>query len=335
MEPLVSIILPVYNVEKYLPACMESVLAQTYRNLEIILVDDGSRDASPRICDSYAERYTNVTVVHQINAGVASARNRGLAESAGEYIFLLDSDDCIHPRLLEIAVKTALKEKEKLVQVELEIVPEQFSAKDAVLPENYKIHHFDRLQALCNLDEDNQEFGKNIRLITSVVWGKLYHRTVFDKVKFKEGVRIHEDQMIIHRLLAEAGGMCFIELALYYYRNNSSSLIRSEWKPDKLYIIECYRDRLQCALELEEDGGRKQELINLVYRRYLICIIRNYGMALRHMKGKEKEDTLIRLMECFKKERKGNYGARLGVKDQILMYAFSVFPKFCIKVYPN
>lgn len=335
MNPLISVILPIYNVEKYLALCIESVLQQSYRKLEIILVNDGATDSSPAICEEYRKRDKRIQVVHQMNAGLASARNSGLRASHGEYLFFLDSDDCIHPKLLELAVETAETERVKLVQVELESVPADFKDYHQELPKDYKVHRFNRIQSIYNLDEDNREYGKDIRLTTTVIWSKLYHRSIFDKQDFIDGIRIHEDQMVVHRLLAAAGDMCFIELPLYYYRSNEGSLIRSKWKKDKLIILDCYKDRLNCVLELEEEKQNKQSLLDLIYRRYLICMIKNYIQVMQHMEGTERNAELRKIAARFRKERKADCGAKTKTSDRIMFAAFAAFPAVCARLYPN
>ena len=109
-KPLISIIIPIYNVEKYLPVCLDSILAQTYKNLEIILVDDGSPDGSGTICDEYASRDSRFVVVHQKNGGVSVARNTGLDHATGDYIGIVDPDDWIEPNMYEVMMNNIIKE---------------------------------------------------------------------------------------------------------------------------------------------------------------------------------------------------------------------------------
>ena len=112
---LISIIVPVYNVESYLPTCIESLVNQTYRNIEIVLVDDGSPDNCPALCDLYAAKDSRIKVIHKTNGGQSDARNFGLAEASGEYIMFVDSDDIIVPYAVEEAVKTSTNESADLV----------------------------------------------------------------------------------------------------------------------------------------------------------------------------------------------------------------------------
>lgn len=329
--PLISVILPVYNVEKYLPICIESVLGQKYNNLEIILVNDGSTDKSPAICEDYAKRDGRIRVIRQHNKGLASARNSGIAAAQGEYLFFVDSDDCINPRLIDTAVELAEQFQAKIVQVELEMVAESFQDYNRPIVQIPETATFSLQQSLRNLDVDNQDISKDIRLTTTVVWNKLYHRTIFEKVRFAEGLRIHEDQMVMHRLITAGNGMVFLKSPLYYYRENSNSLIRAKWHSKKLAIIDCYKDRINCILDLP-DTEEAKELLFIVYRRYLICIIKNYMMVDMHMDSKQGMVKKRELINLLRRELKEGY-IKLRTKDRLVFKLFSSFPNICLRGY--
>lgn len=327
---LVSIIIPVYNVEKYLPECVHSVLKQTYSDIEIILVDDGSLDNSSRLCDEFAKNEKKITVIHKKNGGLASARNTGLEHAKGKYVYFVDSDDCIHPQLIERTVGIAEEYQTQIVQVELEMVEEGFHHYQKTVREG-KLQFFSVLQALQNLDKDNQFIATDIRLTTTVVWNKLYRRDIFEKVRFGEGIRIHEDQMIIHRLLIAGGGMVFYDSPLHFYRSNQSSLMHRKWQPDKLIIIDCYSDRLQSVLELPVSKEQYQ-VVSLIYYRYLVCIFKNYIMIDKYMDGIEKQNKELELYFRLKKTMKARYG-QLPLKMKLVFRFFLWQPKIFIKVY--
>lgn len=321
MEPLVSIIVPVYKVEKYLPICLDSILSQTYKNLEVILVDDGSPDQSPAICEEYAKKDARVRAIHQENKGLASARNTGLRNMTGDYFYFVDSDDCIHPSLIEIVVAEAEKTKANIVQVDIQNVKEDFSEFQREIPV-YRIQTFGRVQALYNLDKDNPSRAKDIRLTTTVVWTKLYRKVAFQEFLFPEGMRMHEDQMVAHRLIQMGGGMVFLDAPFYYYRQSEASLIRVGWTPKRLTILDCYKDRLATVKEIPE---KDQELINYIYYRYLVCIFRNYDMADQKMTGREKKQTkneIYRRMREVLSSKDGN----LSVKQRLFFQLFLLFP---------
>ena len=123
-EPLISVIVPVYNVEKYLRTCVDSILVQSYSALEVILIDDGSTDGSPQICDQYAQQDPRIQVIHQKNAGLSAARNAGIDICRGEYLTFIDSDDFIHERFVELLLNACLSNNADIAVGDLERVPE-------------------------------------------------------------------------------------------------------------------------------------------------------------------------------------------------------------------
>lgn len=335
MRPLVSIVIPVYNVEKYLHMCLESVLAQTYENYEVILVNDGSTDISGQICDKYVQENNNFSVIHQKNMGLSSARNVGLVHISGKYVYFLDSDDCIYPKLLEIVTDIAEEKETNIVQVGFKEVSEDFSFKQIYEKEekkNFPIYEFTLAQSLYNLDSVNKETYQDIKLSTIVVWTKLYRASIFQRVKFVDNIRLHEDQLVIHRFLIEADGMIYCDIPLYYYRNNGASLMRSGWTTKRLFIFECYKDRLDAVLALPNSIKEKSQLIYFFYKRYLLCMFRNYMMVDIHLtnEGKRKQKQVI--IKRMKNEMK-QYDISLHVKDMLIFRLFFIMPDICIKLF--
>lgn len=329
--PLVSVIIPIYNADKYLSTCIDSVLEQTYQNLEIILVDDGSQDSSGEICDRYSKIDFRVKVIHQKNQGLASARNSGFQQSKGKYIYFIDSDDCMHRDLIKIAVQLAVEKHTGMVQINYKNVPEDFSDYRESEVGDYRVFEFSIEQSLRNLEIDCKEYARDIRMITMVAWSKLYKREVLEAIRFKDGVRIHEDQLVAHRFITQAGGMVFCNAELYYYRTIEESLSRKQWKTEKLFIIDCYKDRLECVIDLNENG-KYQSIVDLVYKRYLVCILRNYVIVERYLQGEEKKRVKNELLCRMKRELAQRYG-RLLLKDRVLMYVFVILPSFFVWIY--
>lgn len=360
--PLVSVILPVYNVSRYLGTCLDSLLAQTYENFEAILVDDGSTDESLEICQRYAEKDSRFRVIHQENKGLASARNTGLRNYKGEYFYFIDSDDCIHPQLLEIVVAIAENEKANIVQINLKDVPadyKDFAREELVTKDEMnRLQHFSLAQALYNLDLDNQKFAKDIRLTTTVVWTKLYRSEAFKDFLFPEGMRMHEDQMVAHRLIQMGGAVVFVNLPLYFYRQSDASLIRVGWTPKRLAILDCYEDRLKCceevladlengkdisvnSLQIDEKNvvertNTRDELIskhkclnNYIYERYLVCCFRNYDMVSQKMTGRERQEEKKKILQRMKALLSSERGTLSG-KKSLFFKLFVGMPDFII-----
>ena len=350
---MISIIIPVYNVEKYLRVCLDSVINQSYSDFEVILVDDGSTDSSPSICDEYCSNDSRFQVIHQENMGLASARNTGIIAAKGEYLYFIDSDDCIHPDLLKIMVLAAESYDANLVQVDLASVPEDFTKyNEYQIPEldNWKDYctKYDTIQSLYNLDKDDKSRGKDIRLTTTVVWTKLYRRSAFQNFLFPEGMRMHEDQMVAHRNIVRAGGMVYINLPMYFYRQSNQSLIRKGWSPKRLTILDCYDDRLRCCMELRDGiannmaptknsaetaedasntvtSAEATNLTNYIFKRYLVCLFRNYCVVANSMNKKESSPYRKMILNKTKSILK-EMPAKLSSKDKFVFKSFTIAP---------
>lgn len=205
---LISVIVPVYNVEKYLRKCVDSILAQTYTNLEIILVDDGSPDNCGKICDEYAAKDSRIKVIHQENGGLSAARNAGLDVATGDYIGFVDSDDYIAPDMYE-----------KLYQA-IEIYN-----SDIALCGFKKFELESRTEVYEKKLLYRDEFLKELLLenIKSYAWNKLYKKSLFDNVRFPEG-ELFEDLKIMHLIGEKVSAVSFTNKILYYYRIRQGSI---------------------------------------------------------------------------------------------------------------
>jgi len=323
----VSIVIPVYNVEKYLRNCLDSVRAQKFTDFEVILVDDGSKDASPEICDEYAKKDGRFRVIHKTNEGVSHARNTGIKEAAGDYVYFLDSDDCMHPLLLWTVVGLAEKYQAPLVQIDVEKVNEDFSDYEKEVESDFKIYNFDTVDAFYNLDKDDQNVAEDIRLVTLVVWSKLYRRDLIEKVAFPEAFKLHEDQMVVHHYIAEAGGFLFCRAPLYFYRSRPGSLMTEGWTVKRLVIFDCYKNRVEWAKKITGDKKRVEDLIYYIYVRYLVCMFKNYWMITKNLSGVEKGQYKKQVIKRFRKELK-NRDFSLKVKDFLMFYCFGAVPDF-------
>ena len=211
--PVVSVIVPVYNVEKYIHRCVDSILAQTFTDFELILVDDGSPDNCPAICDEYAEKDSRIRVIHQENGGLSAARNAGLDVATGEYISFVDSDDWVESGFLMKMASQMNKDNSQMV----------VSGARKIWPgkvENNKVSTTD----IC-IDRD-----KAVSLLARpewvyfVAWNKLYHRGIFANIRFPEDY-IHEDEFVIHRVYNNCGRISLINDVLYNYRQLPDSIM--------------------------------------------------------------------------------------------------------------
>lgn len=214
-EPLISIIVPVYNTELYLNQCVESILKQTYKNIQLILVDDGSTDNSGKICDEYALKDKRVEVLHEENSGVSDARNKGLKYAKGEYIGFVDSDDYIKETMYQDMYNLILERNADVSICNFCDVKE-----DKVTQKNKDsgIQEFTKIQILNELILD--------RNVQSYVWNKLYKKELFDNIKFPKGKK-YEDIETVFYVLEKCNKVVLSSKAEYYYLNRKDSIVNN------------------------------------------------------------------------------------------------------------
>ena len=329
----ISVIIPVYNVEKYLPVCVESVMAQTFEDIEIILVDDGSTDACPQICDKYALSDARIKVIHKLNGGVASARQAGFESATGKYVFCVDSDDCMHPDTLATLYKISLDTGADVVQCDLRVIEEEDTESIYELHEK-GIHTLSRYQAYCVVEQNDEKFGHNSRLVMTVIWGKLIKAEILQKVIPIENLRVHEDQMLISRLLSVMNQLVFVETDYYYYRNRKGSIMKSSWNPERLVMLDVYKNRMCIVSDLQNVSVKEREILRqLVFRRYMISIIRNYIIVSSKVEKKQATEMKKTLHRRFAYEMAEFANVELARKDKILFALFSGCPFLGASVY--
>lgn len=213
MSQKVSIIIPIYNVEKYLNRCLESVVNQSYINLEIILVDDGSKDASSEICELWAKKDSRIRLIKKQNGGLSDARNAGTKVAAGEFVFYLDSDDYIRSDAIELLVAEMNISSADMVICNYEYITDD----GIVIHKNSPIKDemLNTQQIINKLHEMNWPY-----YVTA--WNKLYKKEIISQIEFPVG-RIHEDLYVAHKVFAKCRYISVVNQKLYYYvqRNNS------------------------------------------------------------------------------------------------------------------
>ena len=191
---MISVIIPVYKVEKYLDKCVESVVGQTYSDLEIILVDDGSPDGCSAMCDAWAEKDGRIKVIHKPNGGLSSARNAGLVKASGEYVFFLDSDDTISANCIELLADAVRRDNSDICIANVARIDENGKPIKALL--------FDS-DMLLSKDDVFEDIAKKGLFAYVISCGRLYRRNLFDGISFPEG-RLNEDAFVYYRLFGAA-----------------------------------------------------------------------------------------------------------------------------------
>ena len=223
MSELISVVIPVYRVEAYLTACVESVLTQTYENIEIILVDDGSPDNCPKMCDEFAALDSRIRVIHKENGGLSSARNVGIDAARGGYLAFLDSDDLWTPVFLERLYR-AIEETGADLSV---CLFRRFRGEPpAALPEAAQTEALSQREAfgcLFNIRNENMVVAPN----------KLYRRNLFDRIRYPLG-KLHEDEAVIHEVIGAANIVAWVDEAHYLYREAPNSITTARFSLKRL-----------------------------------------------------------------------------------------------------
>ena len=218
--PLVSVIIPVYKTEKYLEKCVRSVVGQTYQNLEIILVDDGSPDRCPEICDDFAKSDKRVKVIHKENGGLSDARNKGMTISNGDYLFFIDSDDYVADNAIELLLSLSMR-----------------SNADIVCGDYYSINENDKIidsgigyrNTILSSDEAIDYF----LLRNWGAWGKLYRSEIQKSIEFPFG-KIHEDEAIMLQILSKCKTIALTSEKIYFYLQRADSITSAAYSKKKM-----------------------------------------------------------------------------------------------------
>lgn len=313
MEPLISVIVPIYKVETYLSKCIDSIIAQTYRNLEIILVDDGSPDSCGTICDTYKEKDNRIIVIHKKNGGLSDARNAGMEVANGEYFGFVDSDDFIHPQMYEMLMQYMLKQNAEVTVCDFEVVEE------GVTPE---VNQYDTEQYYEVIDE-KEKFSWYIVGTTSVTftvaWNKLYKRELFEGITYPKG-KVHEDEFTTYRLLYRALKTVYVKTPLYFYIQRGGSITADEPIEKRKLCFEATYEKLIFYAENEEEKLFFSTLMTLkpLLNDYIRRIRQNHGdLKTLHSITKTLRQLLSR------------YRSLLKTKSYIKYFILFRFPYIC------
>ena len=232
---LVSVIVPVYNVESYVAKCIESIVNQTFKDLDIILVDDGSKDSSGSICDRFAETDKRIRVIHKVNGGVSSARNAGLDIAIGEYIVFVDGDDYINTQMIETLCSVVVENNSDLVMCNYIHVNE---SGDKVGISELRITQPQTVSSDWMLERISRgwTFG-------AIVWNKMYKSKLFKDLRYPS-LNNGEDEFMSHHVMARAEKAVIIPDVLYYYTLRQGSLTKSDFSLSKVTSIYAFIDRI-------------------------------------------------------------------------------------------
>lgn len=304
----ISIIVPIYNVEKFLEKSVGSILKQTYKNLEIILVDDGSKDSSGKIADELGNQDSRIKVVHKENGGLSSARNEGMKYVTGEYIAFLDSDDCIIPDFYEYLYNMIQEHNADIAQgLFLRIPDEQIDRVNSIIEEaNSKIDiketvltKKDALETLYGIKE-----GPYIQEV--VVWNKLYKKHVLENIVFPVG-KLHEDEFTTHKILFNCEKIAVSNRIIHGYMQTKNSIMRKEIGLNR--VKDCLGASLN-AIEFFEEKNLP-ELKYKISMRYLENCIELSGKII-----KEESETKLEKLDFLKNAFEEFYNENIGLIEE-------------------
>lgn len=334
MKPLITVIIPIYNVEKYLRRAVDSVLGQTYRNLDIILVDDGSPDGCPQICDSYAAREARVRVIHKENGGLSDARNAGLRVAGGDYIAFLDSDDYYAPRFIEILY-------EEISRHDAQVAVCTYETTKALKPEDgpdfeayCRQYEQGQIQAVCY---DREEMLRNQydalcqdATYFIVAWNKLYKASLWKGVTFPKG-KIHEDEATIYKVFDRIQKGVYVRMPLYAYFSMPESITRKAFSLTRLDWL----DALGGRIDYFNDSG-ETELLHAALRARADGAIRFYApLTQTHKKAAREKKRLRRAVSGALRvnRREILHGRRfLSIRTMLGYRVFLMFPQIYVRL---
>lgn len=309
-KDLISIVIPVYNVERYLKKCINSIVNQSYKNIEIILVDDGSTDNSSEICDEYIKKDDRIKVIHKENGGLSDARNKGIDMAKGKYITFVDSDDYVENLYIEKLYEAICKQNAVVAICAI-----------------YKINENEQIISKIGYQENLVKSGKETlkdlyqghSLENIVAWNKMYDITLFGELRYPFG-KLHEDEFTTYKILYTADKVAIIADPLYYYRQSESSIMGRKFNIKRLDVLDAFEERSEFFKERNEI-----ELYDLSLKTMSYSICKNYVKV--KLNVEDNEVILKSLIKRYRNNYKKIWKAEnIDIKTKIKMLLFYLFP---------
>lgn len=319
-QPLISIIVPVYRVEKYLKKCVDSLINQTYTNIEIILVDDGSPDACAVMCDEFEKNDIRIKVIHKVNGGLSDARNAGLEIAKGDYIAFVDSDDFVAPNMYEVLLSAAECYGADIAicnYVRISDAGKIESMGEYAIDDRYTRYEF--------IHELIQPYGGYF----VVVWNKLYKRCIFDHLTFPVGKQ-HEDEFVLHYIIDRCSVIASVKNALYYYTQRDESIMSKGVSVKNLDYGDALIDRYYFTKAKKYIDWKNHCVLRLSYE-----FDKWKGYAERDPRIKRKYEELRRKTAFLGFEKAAWSGYNINWRGKVFMrieHIFPIFAKFVCKI---
>ena len=312
---MITIVVPVYNVEKYLSRCVDSILDQTYTDFELLLVDDGSPDNCGKICDEYVKKDDRIFVIHQKNGGLSAARNTGIdwfyKQNRSNYITFVDSDDWLHPDYLKILLNGITENHVEISVCDFQRVikepPHKYYDRlnfELTSPEAFLLNHFWQYNYAC---------------------GKIYHKRLFEDVRYPVGKNF-EDTYTTYKVLHKCEKLAYTDIQLYYYFQNEQGISHSPWKPSELVIFDAMQEQMQFYKEKNLQKAFDKEFQLFVnHHAYQIVRIKENKEDLKKNKAILKE--IKKALRKYLKENKAIFNVHN------MTYSYEVAYPITMKLY--
>ena len=312
---LVSVIIPIYNVEDYLDRCISSIVNQTYCHLEIILIDNGSTDRCVQICDEWATRDPRIRVIHQEKLGVSAGRNRGLRVASGEWVMQVDSDDYIATQTIEWLLRACREQEADMAMCDFIRGKEDAHVFAADYPEHIEL--IDGVAAISRIYTDSHH-----ALRYAVACNRLCRRRLYDGLSYPEG-KIFEDIYITHQLLYRCAKIAVLDIPLFYYYQRPGSIMNAEFSMKKLDYLQALVERVAF---FKERG--LQDLEQIAYDELLHSLIWEYSRTRDLLHSEEGMAYVARL---FRQEYRRGYASKRYPKEtKLFLTAFAHNPEWII-----
>lgn len=321
IKPKISVIVPVYKVEKYLKRCVDSILNQTYKNFELLLVDDGSPDSCGKICDDYSKIDDRVKVIHKKNGGLSSARNAGIKASSGDYLNFVDSDDWLELDCLEYLLKLLLKTDADFAMAEnIRNNDEVLKTKKETVKE----------KVLSQKDFLSLFFKINTQKNVQYAWAKLYKKNLFDNIKYPEGLT-DEDVPATFTLILASEKIAYSNKIVYHYFINPNSITESEFSNKKFDLLKVW--------DLVCDSAVKTKDFWIIKNAYLNRYRADFGILCNFILSENIEeskklysDKLESSLKNLKKHKKELLRGKIPFSRKILITLFCMLFPFSVKL---
>jgi len=319
--PLISVLVPVYNVEQYLEECLESIINQKYRKLEIILVDDGSTDKSGEICDEYAKKDSRIKVIHQKNQGVAAARNVSIAKATGDYIGFVDSDDFIVPDMYKNMISLAEKYHADIVMCNAKYTDQY----------GQNIPNYGSAKSIAERTLTGKQYVTELcttyNSIYVVPWNKIYRKCLFEDIQYPVGKTI-DDEAVIHRIAHKCDKIVFTSKIYYFYRQQPTSIMNNTVSVKRFDSIYADLDRIDL---LEKNDYENETVI-----KCKIFLCNDFITTLKgvNLSDSETKHIIKKLHKLIKPICKNLLRSKIPSKNEkIVIFLLNISPFLYMRIF--